>query len=322
MDRGKKKQSSSDLTFTKSSKFTAYNSVLVTGSPANVKIEKKNFVFSTQMMLTLQSYLWGRAQEIKISQINARWCPRVEPGCLSTISISVEYYLGDECDDLNADDTILSIRGRISEQLAVVMYPTATIIKAPQNALFIPWTVTAEADDIAQDDKSIVLGELQMWCKVELSGLQIRPKTKNPLYRANTILWSNMYYPYYVPFYIERKVRGIGAVLWRDTKNYEKFMREVGKHFDGRTISDKDILPLMQSMSQADCEEIKRLTDTCHATRGGLCTCGDTVTGFLSSILINNNGRCLNHGTEFDNIAHAVITGKIRQVASVCSIKF
>lgn len=321
MNKGKGK-SPADLVTPRPSKFTAYNSVLVTGSPANVKIEKKNFVFSTQMMLTLQSYLWMKAQELRISQIVARWCPRVEPGNLSNINISVEYYLGEECDDINADDTVISIRGRISEQLSVIVFPTVTIIKAAEHALFIPWTITAETDDVSQDEHAVVLGELQMWCKIEMTGLSLKPKSRHPIYRPNVVLWSNVHYPYYVPFYIERKVRGIGCILWRDTENYKRFMSDIGKHFDGRTITDKDILPLMQMMSLADSSEFHRMTEQCHANRGGLCTCGESVMGFLSSVLMNNNGRCLNHGVEFDSAAHSILTGKVKQVATMNSLKF
>ncbi|DAF42299.1 TPA_asm: P3 [Plectranthus aromaticus virus 1] len=304
------------------SKFTAYNSVLITGAPANVHIEKKNFVMSVRMLMTLQSYLWGRSHELTISKIITKWCPRVEPGNLSTINMRISYYLGDEEDDVNADDTILCLKGRISEQLVVVVYPTVTIIKAADRALFIPWTVSVDADNVTCPDSSIILGELKMWCKVEMTGLSFRSDSERVLYKPNVVSWSNLHYPYYIPFYMEKKVRGIGTILWRDTEQYKKFQEDVGKHMDGQVITEKDTLPLMQMMSLSDYKEVSKKTEPCHSNRGGLCTCGEGLTRLLASILVNNDGRCLNHGEEFDIAAKSVLTGKIKTVSHLASIKF
>ncbi|AZN18350.1 putative movement protein [Zhuye pepper nucleorhabdovirus] len=322
MAKGKTQTNALELDKAKPSKFTAFNSVNICGNPANVKIEKKNFVFSTQVMLFLQGLIWGNDAEVFIKQIIAVWCPTVEPGALSSITVTMSYDLGNEVDDLEADEIVVQVTGAIAEPLRVSVYPTKPIIKAHDQAFYMPWSATAHVDGIMESENQAILGVLKLWCDVDVNMFKPRNRSRSSLYRSPEVAWGNVHYPYYVPLYLIKKARGIMATTWRDTDQYRLFKKEIIAHIDTTVVRDASHLTLMQIMSKEDVGNARELTTGCHLYEGGFCTCGDKVTKFLSSVLVNNNKRCMNHGKLFDKILVDIMTGHTRKLEGHPLIRF
>ncbi|UTQ50574.1 MAG: movement protein [Tomato betanucleorhabdovirus 1] len=300
----------------------AYDEVVMRGHEANVCIKKESFGLTTRMLLLINSMAWNKVVEFSIKKLVILWCPTVEPGNLSTINLEVSYYLGEEVDDLRADETVVNLRGRISESLKAVVFPTKSILKNKNDAFFMPWKFAAKLDDCMGIDKDATMGILKLWCMLDMT---LKPKFNRVASRAYIhpiIEWTNDYYPYYVPFYLIKAVRGIKPMLWRDTAQYKKFAREVIPHTDNTVILPASYLTLMQILSKADIATMNDITKNCHLRQGGLCTCGDNMDKFLASALLNNNGKCNNHGAKYDDITNQVYTGHITTAEGALDIVF
>uniref|UniRef100_A0AAU7E1A8 Movement protein n=1 Tax=Sambucus betanucleorhabdovirus 5 TaxID=3141833 RepID=A0AAU7E1A8_9RHAB len=300
----------------------AYDEVVLKGHEANVCITKESFGITTRMLLLLNTLAWNKVVEFSIKKLVILWCPTVEPGNLSTITLEVSYYLGEEVDDMNADETVVNVRGRISESLKAVVFPTKSILKNKNDAFFMPWRFSARLDDCMGLEKDATMGILKLWCMLDVT---LKPRfnrvTSRP-YTHPVIEWTNDYYPYYVPFYLIKAVRGIRPMLWRDTPQYKKFTREVSSHTDSRVISPSSHLTLMQILSKDDVSRIYDISKNCHMRQGGTCTCGDHMDKFMSSVLLNNNQKCTNHGSKYDEICNQVYTGHIQTAEGALDIVF
>nr|UTQ50628.1 MAG: movement protein [Tomato betanucleorhabdovirus 2] len=302
--------------------FKAYDEVVLKGHEANICIKKENFGLTTRMTFLINSIAWGKVIEFSIKKLVILWCPAVEPGNLSTITIEVSYYLGEEVDDLNADEVVVNVRGRISESLKAVVFPTKSILKSKEDAFYMPWKFSAKMDDCMGVEKDATMGVLKLWCMLDM---KLKPKFGQMLSRPYIhpiIEWTNDYYPYYVPFYLIKAVRGIKPMLWRDTLQYKKFKREAAAHTDSRLITPSQHLTLMQILSKDDVSCMYDISKNCHLRQGGTCTCGDGMDKFLASVLLNNNGKCTNHGNKYDEICNQVYTGHVQTADGALDIVF
>uniref|UniRef100_A0AAT9VWH2 Movement protein n=1 Tax=Beet betanucleorhabdovirus 1 TaxID=3064197 RepID=A0AAT9VWH2_9RHAB len=300
----------------------AYDEVVLKGQDANIWVRKESFGLATKMILFLNNITKSKVVEFSVKKLIILWCPAVEPGNLSTITLEVKYYLGEEVDDINSNDTVINIRGRICEALKAVIFPTKSIIKSRDDAFYMPWRFNARLDDSMGLEKDATVGVLKLWCMLEVKLKAGFHRMESRLYIPPKVEWTNDYYPYYVPFYMVRAVRGIKPMLWRDTIQYKKFMREVAAHTDSRVILPANYLTLMQILSKDDVSMMYKISQNCHARQGGTCTCGDSMDKFLSSALLNNNGKCANHGTKYDEICNQVYTGHIQTVEGAIDIVF
>lgn len=317
-----KKAKSVDVPESKAAKFTAFNSVEVIREHASLRLEKRNMLLSTQVALFLQGLLMQRAAEITLKKIICVWCPHVEPGLSAAVKISVSYNLGDETDDMNAEETIISVTGLISETLRVDVFPTKPIIKTADMAFYIPWSVSADIPDAFADCEHAIVGTLKMWCQIGIKTYFSKKKPETRTYKEPLIQWSNLYYPYYIPFYMMKKVRGLHSVLWRDTDLYKKFKAQIGVHLDEKLYPEGRHLAIMQTLSCEDASKISEITANCHINAGGFCTCGDKVGKFVASALANNHGRCNDHGAIYDRIGRDIMTGNIKMISGHPEIKF
>ncbi|DBA08163.1 TPA_asm: putative cell-to-cell movement protein [birds-foot trefoil-associated virus] len=304
------------------SKFQTYNFVEIRGERGNVRVEKKNMLFATQVTLFFQRILWGTAAELKIKNIICVWHPLVEPGTVASVNLKLAYELGEETDDLTAEETVVSAVGRISEAIRIEVFPTQPVLKTADMAFYVPWSAEAEVSDTTSNGNGGVLGLLKIWCNVSIKGYRSTDRTNNKIYQPPIIDWSNLHYPFYIPFYMMKKVRGIHSTLWRDTEQYRRFKSQVLKHADEKMYDEQKHLGIMQILSKDDVTEIGKIAVNCHSHQGGYCTCGDMVNRFLASALLNNHNRCKDHGTLFDSVARDIMTGNIKLVNGHPKINF
>lgn len=303
-------------------KGVAYNATPVFGSAENIRVEARDFLLHTQFMLLLQNVLWDKAAVINITKIVILWCPLIEPGHLSEITLSVKYDNGGEEDNINDDDVVVRTWGRATEQLMVTVYPSTPVIKVKSHAFYNPWSIDVDIRDCTTTGRRNMIGIVKTWCHIKIKTFLSHKKTTMKEYVCPDVKWSNVYYPYYVPFYVMQKVRGIDPVRWRDTLQYLAFANDVKAHVHHLSSAEGEVLGLMQILSKEDLAVLNNLTKDCHIRKGGTCTCGSKPSQFLASVAKNQTGHCANHGQIFDDIAVSILTGNTKTIPDAQHIRF
>ncbi|QJQ80124.1 movement protein [Sowthistle yellow vein virus] len=306
----------------KATKFTAFNETKIYGASQELKVGMRDFVFSTQVLLGIQAMVMHKATEITIRKLSILWCPLVEPGSASSMILTVKYEVNENMSDIPLSDIVYRADARISEYLHINITPTRPLVKEADHAFSNPWSVHIAVDGGMDTESKHPLGLLKIWCDIKiksfLSGTKIPPKQ----FVAPTTTWTNVHYPYYIPYIVQKHVRGLTSIRWRDHECYDRFKSDIARHANPKLIGVDKHLPLMQILSQEDYKEAKKITQSCHIKEGGMCSCDDTLAQFLASVLKNNTDSCMFHGVDFDGNAEATMTGRMKDINEIPHISY
>ncbi|YP_010798378.1 movement protein [Cardamom vein clearing nucleorhabdovirus 1] len=293
-------------------RYVAFQERAIKGGKTNMAIEEDNVLLTTRLMLMLKSLLAFHPIEIDIKKIIINWCPLVEPGTLTSISISVKYQIAEEEGMVSRDSSIVFAKGRISEDLSVTIHPTRPMMYSFRGRMTIPWSVHIETEDIHDASASDnILGIIKIWCPLTISRQSSKTRQKARIYQSPTIQWGNIHYPYYVPYVIMRHVRGLVPLEWEKTEQFKHFKEDVLYHTDNSVIPDHTRLSVMQTMSYNDITRIAEMTKDCLLNKGGeYCSCKNAVSDYMKECCANKDDQYNAHQSIFKQTELNIKSGR------------
>nr|BDX35621.1 putative cell-to-cell movement protein [Cnidium virus 1] len=304
-------------------KYVAFQATPIRGEATDIEIKTDHFLFSTRALLYLKNKLSLGALEMNIQKIIISWCPLIEPGALSSIKISVSYSMASEIQEQRDNTTIVQLTGKISEHHKVEVYPTHPLLYPKGGRLSIPWKCHVEVDGIMDDGTSRILGLVKIWCPVRTQPFLSSNKFPIKAFKAPCVEWSNLHYPYYIPYFLTKRVRGLSAVDWTKTEQYTRFSKEVLVHVGAEVLPAEKYLSVMQTMSLQDSIDIINMTSGCSLNKGvSYCSCKHAVSDFIVTCLANKTDGYDDHQVIYNNLVTGLNTGRIKSALAVTEPTF
>lgn len=316
ISKGKnRKQNLEECLKGKVAKFKSYQMIAIQGSRSNIEINITNLMFPQRLWLYLKSRVLHNPIEVKLGMITILWIPLVEPSFSSYITMELDYLLARDITDEN-NESIVKARGKISEQIAIHIYPTKPVVFRKNGDIKLPWNCSVDFDEITQDKHSGNLGFLKIWCPTQVTSItDDNHRVKDLLYKLPTVEWSNKHFPYYLPFYCIKNVNSIEMIDWKNTPQYLEFEKDVLNHTNPEVLPSHQYLMMMQLLSINDCYVISNITEKCEMYKSkNYCSCGHKVSTYIHQKTLSVPGKYMTHQQEFDNINKSIIEGKLSTI--------
>nr|QTC11068.1 cell-to-cell movement protein [Sonchus yellow net nucleorhabdovirus] len=307
----------------RSSKMKVFHSELVYGDNHNISIKKADLTGQHKMMLLLSSALRIGSVHMDVSRILVKWCPYITPNMNTTIGITIKNNHHDDMSNINDMSTYISVKGKMSEALQITWHPASTLVYKKGMSCIFPWVVDVDTGSTEQESGSPALGEIKIWCYFKMQ--YHKPSTRH-IARAEiapSIEWGNTNFPYYVPFAMIRRARGIRPLDVFSTNQYSMFLEDVIKHVGTDSIKESDIVPIMSTMSREDMMMINEKNKACLLKRGGsYCSCKNVIENVVKEINMNRDRKYDNHGLLLSGYIAGSTSGRFQTVPMLSDISY
>nr|UZG94632.1 putative cell-to-cell movement protein [Paris yunnanensis betanucleorhabdovirus 1] len=309
--------------YNKSSDCVVFHSAPITGSCGEIRVKKQDMTLSSKMKAMFWSCISSQGISLNVTKFVARWCPSIEPTSETTLKLTLAYDILDDNTDLMDKSTLLTLTGRMSEVHQITWYPSRPMIYTKSAHMRFPWSLKIDTGDIDQQPGSPILGVIKMWCHVEIGPYSTSKRTKSRMHTPPHIEWENRNFPFYVPIWCQRQARGITTSAVDKTLQYNRFNHDVMRHVSSGVIPSAEAIPIMQTMTQDDYNELLSLTESCLLSKGGsYCNCGKQVSDLVSGIISNRSSKYNNHTSKIQKYTTNAKSGRYQQVPIIDDVAF
>nr|UTQ50586.1 MAG: movement protein [Taraxacum betanucleorhabdovirus 1] len=307
----------------RSTRCVTFKCTSIRGQVEGLVLKKDDMIFSNKLRSLVIKNLLNQSLKVDVSRLIIRWSPLVEPSTESTLCISVSYDMIEDSSELTNKDMICVVKGKIAETHQITIHPTKSLIFERGSKFRFPWIIDIDTDNIMQDASSPVIGLIKIWCFMELSAHDPMQRVVAKRYVQPHIEWSNEYFPYYIPAWVCRRVRGADAANYQKTLAYLTFGTEIRPHCSPVVLPPECVVHMMQTLSHDDVNKFHEITKDCNLRKGGsFCSCKSNADKFVTEVLANSKQTYAQHAMLFSNIEHQTSSGRMSGSINLPAIKF